>query len=89
MDEDVFIRKVADNDYIIKALTPIEDFNEHFGADFSDEEFDTIGGIIMQQFGYLPRRNEVTALNGFQFRILNADNRQIHLLRMTLDPDAD
>ncbi len=83
VEEDAFIRKVTDDDYIIKALTPIEDFNERFQARFSDEEFDTIGGIILQQFGYLPRRNEVATIDGYQFKVLNADNRQIHLLRMT------
>jgi len=83
VDDDLAIRKVADNDYIVKALTPIEDFNHHFGTDYSDLEFDTIGGLVMQAFGYLPRHNEVTVLGPFQFRILNADNRQIHLLRTT------
>ena len=80
---DSFIKKLADNDYIIKALTPIDDFNEAFEAGFSDEEFDTIGGIILKQFGHLPRRNEVATVNGFQFKVLNADSRQVHLLRMS------
>lgn len=79
---DTHIKKLADNDYIIKALTPIDDFNDEFESDFSDEEFDTIGGIILQQFGHLPRRNEVATIKGFQFKVLNADNRQVHLLRM-------
>ena len=80
---DTFIKKLSENDYIVKALTPIEEFNEEFNTDFSDEEFDTIGGIILQQFGHLPRRNEVATVNGFQFKVLNADNRQVHLLRMS------
>jgi magnesium and cobalt transporter len=82
-NDDVFIRKVADDDYIIKALTPIEDFNDYFKKNFSDEEFDTIGGLVMQNFGHLPKRNEITELNGFSFRVLYSDNRQIHLLRLT------
>ncbi len=81
--QDTYIKKLADNDYIVKALTPIEDFNEEFKADFSDEEFDTIGGIILQQFGHMPRRNEMATVNGYQFKVLNADNRQVHLLRMS------
>jgi len=84
VDADSFIRKVADNDYIIKALTPIDEFNEVFGARFSDEEFDTIGGIILQQFGHLPSRNEMAQLDRYEFKVINADNRQIHLLRMRL-----
>ena len=82
-NDDVFIRKVADDDYIIKALTPIEDLNDYFKSNFSDEEFDTVGGLVMQNFGHLPKRNEITELNGFSFRVLYSDNRQIHLLRLT------
>ncbi len=85
--DDVFIRKVDDHDYIIKALTPIEDFNSYFKTKFSDEEFDTIGGLVMQNFGHLPQRNEMTSLDNFEFRVLYSDNRQIHLLRLTL-PEA-
>ncbi|ARN74699.1 HlyC/CorC family transporter [Oceanicoccus sagamiensis] len=83
VEPDSYIKKLAENDYIIKALTPIDDFNEAFEAEFSDEEFDTIGGIILQQFGHLPRRNEVATVNGYEFKVLNADSRQVHLLRMS------
>lgn len=82
--DDAFIRKVADNDYIIKALTPIEDFNEYFNSGFNEDEFDTIGGILMRAFGHLPQRNEVADIDGYQFRVLYADNRQIHLVRLSL-----
>jgi magnesium and cobalt transporter len=81
--DDVYIRKVTDDDYIIKALTPIEDFNDYFKTKFSDEEFDTIGGLVMQAFGHLPQRNETTNLETFEFRVLYSDNRQIHLLRLS------
>ncbi len=83
VEPDSYIKKLAENDYIVKALTPIDDFNEAFEAEFSDEEFDTIGGIILQQFGHLPRRNEVATVNGYEFKVLNADSRQVHLLRMS------
>lgn len=82
-EEDEFIRKVSSQDFVVKALTPIEDFNEHFDATFSEEEFDTIGGILMQAFGRLPRRNDVVELMNYTFRILYADTRQIHLVRVT------
>lgn len=81
---DGFIRKITDNDYLIKALTPIENFNRQFKAEFSESEFDTIGGILMQEFGYLPKRNEVVTIGDYRFRVINADSRQIHLLRMTI-----
>lgn len=83
VEPDTFIKQLTDNDYIIKALTPIDEFNQAFDAEFSDEEFDTIGGIILQKFGHLPHRNEVATVDGFEFKVLNADNRQVHLLRMT------
>lgn len=82
-----FIKRVSENDYIIKALTPIEDFNDFFNKEFSDEDFDTIGGILMQEFGHLPKRNEVVQMDNMQFRVLYADNRQIHLLRLTILSD--
>jgi hemolysin (HlyC) family protein len=82
VEPDTFIKQLADNDYIVKALTPIDDFNDHFNTSFSDEEFDTIGGLLLQQFGHLPQRNEVARVEGFTFKVLNADNRQVHLLRM-------
>ena len=88
VESDTFIKKLADNDYIVKALTPIDDFNEQFSASFSADEFDTIGGIILQQFGHLPRRNETTIVDGFQFKVLNADSRQVHLLRMSTVTDS-
>ncbi|WP_198147365.1 HlyC/CorC family transporter [Gilvimarinus polysaccharolyticus] len=82
---DELIKRVSDTDYVIKALTPIDDFNDYFNAGLSDEDFDTIGGILMQSFGHLPKRNEVTEVDGFTFRVLYADNRQIHLVRLTID----
>lgn len=82
---DEFIKRVSETDYIIKALTPIEEFNEFFNSGLSEDDFDTIGGILMQEFGHLPKRNEVAIIDNFQFRVLYADNRQIHLLRLTVN----
>ena len=83
VEEDTFIKQISPTDYLVKALTPIEAFNEEFDTSFSDEEFDTIGGIVLQQFGYLPHRGEIATVGDYQFRVLTADNRQIHLLRMS------
>ena len=85
--EERFIRKIDDEDYIVKALTPIEQFNAHFSANLSDQEFDTIGGLLTKAFGYLPQRNEMVELDGYNFRVLYADKRQIHLVRLTLPKD--
>ena len=82
-EDDMDIRAISDGQYIVKALTQIDDFNESFGTHFSDDEFDTIGGIVMQRFGHLPNRNETTRLEGLEFKVLNADNRRIRLLQVT------
>jgi magnesium and cobalt transporter len=84
IDEDSQIKPLHNGDFLVKGLTPIEDFNEHFGTEFPDEEFDTVGGLVMNAFGHLPRRNEVVELDGFRVRVLNADSRRVHLLRVTL-----
>ena len=83
-DEDVFIVRHTDSQFIVKALTPIEDFNDHFASRFSDQEFDTIGGLVMQQFGRLPKRGESIEIDNLRFKVLRADNRRVHLLQVTL-----
>ena len=80
---DQYIRRISDDDYFLKALTPIEDFNAYFGVDFSEEEFDTIGGVVMHAFGHVPARNEITHIEGFEFKVIHADQRKIHSLRLT------
>jgi magnesium and cobalt transporter len=86
VEEETNIRQVSETDYIVRALTPIGEFNEQFDTEFSDDDCDTIGGLILQQTGRLPARGEVTRLGEYEFRVLNADQRQIHLLRMTPVP---
>ncbi|MDB6063785.1 MAG: magnesium/cobalt efflux protein [Verrucomicrobiaceae bacterium] len=83
IEVDTNIRQVSDTDFIVKALTPIEDFNEQFNSDLSDGEVDTIGGFILRKLGHLPQRGELAAFNGYQFKVVNADKRQIHLLRVS------
>ena len=79
---DQFIRKISDDDFFLTALTPIEDFNAYFSTRFSDEEFDTIGGLVIQAFGHMPTRNEVATIDNFEFKVINADQRKILSLRM-------
>jgi hemolysin (HlyC) family protein len=82
-DEDDFIKHHSDNSYTVKALTPISDFNEQFQCKFGNDEFDTIGGMVMQHFGHMPKRDEQIQVDGFTFKVLNADSRKIHLLQLT------
>jgi magnesium and cobalt transporter len=70
-------------DFLVKALTPIENFNEYFDSEFSDDEFDTVGGLVMNAFGHLPKRAEITVIGAYRFRVLSADSRRIHLLRLS------
>lgn len=85
-DDSVFIRPQGDA-FIIRALTPVEEFNQHFQAELSDERADTIGGLVMTELGRLPNGGEIIDLDRFHFQVLRADNRRIHLLEMTLgDP---
>ena len=86
VEEEDTIRKHSEMHYTIKALTPIEDFNEYFGTDFPDDEFDTIGGLVVQHLGHLPKRGERIVIDNLLFKILRADNRRIHMLQLTLLP---
>ena len=79
---DRYIRRISDEDFFIKALTPIDEFNEYFETEFSDEGFDTIGGLVIQALGHMPVRNETAAIDKFEFQVINADQRKIHSLRM-------
>ncbi|MGB4074230.1 HlyC/CorC family transporter [Pseudomonas sp.] len=83
VEEDSYVKPLPSGDFLVKALTPIDSFNEAFDTEFSDDEFDTVGGLVMSAFGHLPKRNEVTQIGEFRFRVLNADSRRIHLLRLT------
>ena len=86
--EDDFIKQHTDGSYTVKALTPIEDFNEHFGCHFSDRYVDTVGGVVLGQFGHLPKRDETVVVDGFNFKVLNADSRRIHLLELVLTDET-
>ncbi|WP_297188705.1 transporter associated domain-containing protein [uncultured Porticoccus sp.] len=83
-DEDTMIRPQQDNSYLVDALTPIEDFNEFFDVGISDEEFDTIGGIIVQAFGRMPKVDETIEVDNFDFRVAEGDNRQVKLLELRI-----
>ena len=86
-EEDVAdIRQLSRHAYAVRALTDIEDFNQQFNTQFNDEEVDTVGGLIMQAFGYLPKRGEEITLENLHFKVTSADSRRIIQLRVTV-PD--
>ena len=87
VDDDSFIKKFDDQNHIVKALTPIDEFNEYFSTDFSEQESATIGGLVLQRFGHIPERDETTRIGAFTVTVLNADSRQIKLLKVTTEAE--
>jgi magnesium and cobalt transporter len=84
VDDDSFVKKLDDKTFNVKATTTIEDFNEYFDLEIGDEEFDTIGGIVLQAFGHLPERGETVDIGDLNFQVLNADSRRVRLLQVKL-----
>ena len=83
IDDDSFIKELDERSFTVKGITTIEDFNNYFQTHFDAEQFDTIGGIVAKEFGYLPKREETVIVEGFAFKVLNADSRRIRLLHLT------
>ena len=83
VDDESHIKKFNEENYIVKALTPVDEFNEYFGTQFSDQEFTTLGGLVLQQIGHIPERGETINIGPFLVTVLNADSRQIKLLKVT------
>jgi magnesium and cobalt transporter len=88
VEEDQPIRREGERQYAVKALTRIDEFNEYFGTELSDEEFDTIGGLVANAFGRVPRRGETVKIGEFDFRVLRADRRRIETLRVVAPTDV-
>lgn len=86
-DEDNIIQN-ADGEYRVKALTEIADFNEVIGSRLSDEEFSTIGGLVVHQFGHLPKRNDEIIFSGLRFKVLRADSRRLYTIMVEVLPKA-
>jgi magnesium and cobalt transporter len=86
-DEDLDIRKEGERQFTVKGQTRISEFNDYFGTRFSDEEFDTIGGLSINFLGRLPRRGEAFVLDGIEFKVLRADRRRLDALRVVTPTD--
>lgn len=86
-DEDNIIQN-SDGQYRVKALTEIADFNEIIGTKLSDEEFSTIGGLVVSQFGHLPKRNDEITFNGLHVKVLRADSRRLHSILVEILPQT-
>lgn len=88
-EEAEFIRPDGERDgrpsFAVRALTRIEDFNEYFECELDDEEYDTVGGLVLHRLGRLPRRNELVNFGGFNFSVTKADKRRIEQLQVQRD----
>ncbi len=87
IEEDLDILEEGPNVYAVRALTRIEDFNDYFSVEFSDEDYDTIGGMVMHALGRLPRRGESVSSDGFEFKVIRADRRRVETLQVTAPAD--
>jgi len=85
--EEEFIFRKTETEFTLKALTPIDDFNEYFEAELTDDEFDTIGGLIVHELGHVPKRGEKLDLGRYRFTVIRADSRRVELLKLVVLPE--
>ncbi len=83
-DEQEQIRRVSKSVFAVHGLTPIEEFNDYFDTSFSDDEVDTVGGLVMHAFGHLPKKGEAVTLAGFTFKVVHADRRRLLQLQVKI-----
>jgi magnesium and cobalt transporter len=88
-DESAPIFKRSESEYTLKAVTPIDEFNEFFGASLPADELDTIGGLVIRSLGHVPKRGETVDIGPFRFKVMRADSRRVHLLGLRLLPPAE
>ena len=84
VEDDASIRREGERQFSVRGSTRIEEFNRYFSTDLSADEFDTVAGLVVKQFGRLPRRGEAVNLGEFEFRVVRADRRRIDSLRVTI-----
>ena len=84
-EEEAFILPLDENRYQVQALTPIDDLNDMFDSDLSDDDYGTVGGLLLAEFGRVPEHDDMVVLeNRFEFRVTKADNRRIITLEMNV-----
>ena len=81
-EDDKAITQLEPNSFNVKATVPVEDFNEYFDSAISEDEFDTVGGVVLHAFGHVPERGETVEIDSLRFEVLNADSRRLRLLRV-------
>lgn len=79
-----YIFKRNEHEFIIKALTPIDEFDEYFSTHLATDEYDTVGGFIVSQLEHMPKKGESLVVNDLRFEVLRADNRRVHLIKLKI-----
>ena len=87
-DQEQNIRKLSEGEYLVKALSPLQEINAQLHCHFDTEEFDTIGGLVMQRFGYLPKRGDVIVIEDLQIKVLQASKRRVDKLLISITAPA-
>ena len=88
-DDEINIQHHGENRYTVRALTPLQDFNDYFQTDFSNDEIETIGGYLLGHIGHLPERGESLALENLTFKVLSADTRHVQSYQVIDDSEQN
>ena len=88
-DDETLIRELGKGEVIVKALLPMDEFNDHFNSRLSETDSDTIGGLISQTIGHIPQRGEKLIIDSFEFEVVHADSRRVHLMRVKRNSQTD
>lgn len=81
-DDENYVFQRSENEYMLKALMPIDDFDEYFNTQLATDEYDTIGGFIVNQLEHMPHKGESLEMNNLKFEVIKADSRRIHLIKL-------
>lgn len=85
-EDQTHIHQTDEKNFIVRSITPIEEFNKYFATNLSAEEYDTIGGLVLQKFSHMPKRGEWIMLGDFTVTVLQSTGRKLQLLRFTKNP---
>jgi magnesium and cobalt transporter len=83
-EDEGFIFRRNDHEFMIKALTPIEEFDEYFSTELATDEYDTIGGFIVSQLEHMPKKGESLVVDNMHFEVIRADTRRVHLIKLKI-----
>ncbi|MDD5273666.1 MAG: transporter associated domain-containing protein [Methylovulum sp.] len=79
-----YIFKRNEHEYLIKALTPIEEFDDYFATHLATDEYDTVGGFVVSQLEHMPKKGECVVVDDLRFEVIRADNRRVHLIKLKI-----